>query len=201
MASGKSSATFRKVVRSNIRLIKERGRKENYLYIVILLRGNWKNHSPGLSQGTSLHIRKSLISFDESDLRVKISQVCPYKIGGGSFWLRFFPKHECGSAQQCEICSGVLGAAAALVLEHGRVAWMVIFVFHSPAFADFLQYPRWRLALAAAQVDALPVGSLTGFLFCGLAMDLGDRPDAGEVHLQWRDRDVADASDIDASVT
>jgi hypothetical protein len=77
----------------------------------------------------------------------------------------------------------------------------VIFVFYSPAVANFLQYPRWWLAVAAAQVDALPVGLLAGFLFCGLTMDLGDRPDAGEVHLQGRDRDVADASDIDASMT
>lgn len=77
---------------------------------------------------------------------------------------------------------------------------MVIFVFHRPAVADFLQYPCRRLALAAAQVDALSVGSFAGFLFCGLALDLGDRPDAGEVHLQWCDWDVADASDVDAPV-
>jgi hypothetical protein len=51
---------------------------------------------------------------------------------------------------------------------------VVIFVFYSPAVANFLQYPRWWLAVAAAQVDALPVGLFTGFLFCGLTMDLGD---------------------------
>lgn len=77
---------------------------------------------------------------------------------------------------------------------------MVIFVFHSPAIADFSQYPcRW-LALAAAQVDALSVGSLACFLFCGLSLYLDHRPDAGEVHLQRRDWDVADASDVDAPV-
>ena len=77
---------------------------------------------------------------------------------------------------------------------------MVIFVFHGPAVADFLKYPSWWLALATAQVDALSVGSLAGFLFCGLALDLDDRPDAGEVHLKRRDCDVADASDVDAPV-
>jgi hypothetical protein len=51
---------------------------------------------------------------------------------------------------------------------------MVIFIFHSPAGANFLQYPRRWLALAAAQVNALSVGSLAGFLFCRLTMDLGN---------------------------
>ena len=75
---------------------------------------------------------------------------------------------------------------------------MVVFVFYGPAVADFLKYPSWWLALATAQVDALSVCLLAGFLFCGLALDLDDRPDAGEVHLQWCDWDVADASDVDA---
>ena len=125
-------------------------------------------------QGSLLHIRKSLISVSETDLCVNISQIGTYKVGRGSLRLRFFPEHERGSTQEREVRCGVSGAAAALILQHRRIAWMVIFVFHGPAVAHFLQDPCWWFVLATAQVNALSVGSLASFLFCGLTLDLRD---------------------------
>jgi len=51
-----------------------------------------------IPQGTSLHIGKSLLSFDETDLGVNISLICANKVGRGSRRLRFFPEHERGPA-------------------------------------------------------------------------------------------------------
>ena len=96
----------------------------------------------------------------------------------------FSPEGEDRTAHQCEIGSGIAGAAAAFVLKEGQsVAGVVVFVFNVPATPDFSGELLWADIALIGQEQTSSASELRVFFRLAHPADLYRQTHAGKANL------------------